>query len=728
MEKKIKKILAVILTLVSILAISMIAVAENKNDDGYAEYNGVVFETKADKEKYNSGDTAEYTIIITNTNNYAVSDIGISYTLTSNFGIKVAELPKNVDVIKAGESKEISFSTIVTSDSAAETNLLLIIIIVIVVVMIIGVSIFLIINSKKKRKKTFASMLIITLLAGSIGVEFYPATEAFADEVTNEDFTRVGVHDPSIVKDPQTGIYYIFGTHKSWAKSSNLIGWESFTTNINNDYDKLLGELYKKYVYSEYYENGKLIKPQLNGNLWAPDVIYNEKMSKWCMYMSVNGANHHSVIALLTSDNIEGPYEYVDGVMYSGLNGSSEGYSNSTSEPEIFSTSKKITVNTEEVTLKMKVQFTVGGTSEVSDEIVDRAEYSDVYKVLGEGADLSRYNNTDISKVNAIDPNLQYDENGDLWMTYGSWSAGIYQIKIDEETGLRDYNYTYEYVKNESDPYLGYKLAGGFYNSGEGPYILKTDDYYYLYISLGNLETSGGYNMRVFRSENINGPYVDEAGNSAIYTSWKGDAGFREDKTASITAKYNTPIGIKQMGAYSMYGILQTQVAQGHNSAFVDDDGKMYVIYHTRFAGTSEAFQTRVHQLFINEDGWLCTAPYEYSGETISETGYSVDNIVGNYDLILHDYKFVYAYNSSGDKGVAQPKAVTLNADGTITGEAAGTWKTTTDANVVMTIDGVEYKGVFLEQQNELVTRDMTMTFTLIGGNQSMWGVKNPNE
>ncbi len=45
-----------------------------------------------------------------------------------------------------------------------------------------------------------------------------------------------------------------------------------------------------------------------------------------------------------------------------------------------------------------------------------------------------------------------------------------------------------------------------------------------------------------------------------------------------------------------------------------------------------------------------------------------------------------------------------------------------------MTIDGVEYTGVFIEQQNELTTRDMTMTFTLVGGNNCAWGVKNPEK
>ena len=37
------------------------------------------------------------------------------------------------------------------------------------------------------------------------------------------------------------------------------------------------------------------------------------------MYMSVNGDDWNSVIVLLTADNIEGPYEYVGPVVYSGF-------------------------------------------------------------------------------------------------------------------------------------------------------------------------------------------------------------------------------------------------------------------------------------------------------------------------------------------------------------------------------------------------------------------------
>ena len=708
-----KKIIAFIVCLVTILSMSLTAFAD-AYESGITEKDGVVFKTESDSDEYVSGDTAKFTITVENKNNYTIKDVNIVYEIPANFEITSNDMPKTIDELKAGETKELKFSTVVKSETKAPVDVTKIVIIVVAVVVVLAVAIIAIIILMKK-KKASALILVGVLFSGAIASALSTPIEVNA-EVKNSDFKRVSVHDPSIVKDAETGTYYIFGSHMDWAKSEDLISWTKFTNNINTDYSKIFGDVWEKY--SKTTTNASV-----RGNLWAPDVIYNETMGKWCMYMSVNGDNHQSVIALLTADKIEGPYEYIDGIVYSGFH-----------DNGVLSTA--------------------------------RAEYSDVYKVLGEGADLKRYNNTDLSKINAIDPNVHLDEEGNLWMTYGSWSAGIFQLKLDKTTGLRDYSYTYENVSHKSDAYLGYKVSGGYYNSGEGPYVLKTDDYYYLFISIGNLEASGGYNMRVYRSENVNGPYVDENGKSAICTGWSNTLGYIKDgpETWTNVKKYTSPLGVKLMGAYNMYGVSRIQVAQGHNSAFVDDDGKMYVVYHSRFANSGEGHEVRVHQLFQNEEGWLVAAPYEYSGETIEEKGYSKEDIEGTYDFVIQKASMVYAQNGpstiaesyflnayktitvnseevtlemrvdfsedSGkiteDRGIVYAQNVTLNSDGTISGDSTGTWKVTEGANVKMVIDNVEYSGVFLNQQNETASRDMTMTFTLEGGNQCAWGVKDP--
>lgn len=490
------------------------------------------------------------------------------------------------------------------------------------------------------------------------------AAEEEEAEMTEVLYNRVSVHDPSVAYD--NGTYYIFGSHMAWAKSTDLRNWESFQMNINSEYTNLFGKEWEAYCKTA-------TNPNLNGNLWAPDVIYNPNMNKYCFYMSVNGNDWNSVIVLLTADSIEGPYEYVGPVVYSGFNTSSHD-----------------------------------------------VKRTDVYQVLGEGADLTRYQNIKNTKLNAIDPCVLFDKDGSLWMVFGSWFGGLYLLKLDENTGLRDYTTTYETIPNEQDAYYGYKVHGGFGVSGEGPYIIEKDGYYYLFVSYGVLVADGGYQIRVFRSENITGPYVDEAGNNAVYTKECNDL-FEK-------------VGVRIMGSYDWTGNREVRVAQGHNSAYVTEDGEIFLIYHSRFAGgkngVAEAHEVRVQQLFVNNDGWLVAAPYEYAGEKISPTGYSIEELCGDYEFIVHTPTTYYQTAGSKTLGIMQPSKITLNADGTVSGELTGEWmREDGTPNMTITIDGVMYKGVFLKMPSEQLyfnpnERKVVMTFTALGDNVAVWGSK----
>lgn len=225
--------------------------------------------------------------------------------------------------------------------------------------------------------------------------------------------SRVTSHDPGIIK--ANGRYYIFGSHRAFAKSTDLQHWEYFTNNLVTDYQDVLGDIWEAWPKQD-------TNPDLTGNMWAPEVVWNPTMNKWCMYLSINGGGaqyQKTVMVLLTADDIEGDWTYVGPVIYSGFSAAN-------------------------------------------------ADQTDVYRVLGEGADLSRYDNLQDTGINAIDASVKTDENGDMWMALGSWFGGIWMIKLDPATGLRDYSTTYETVPNVSDAYYGHKLAGGI---GEGTAI-----------------------------------------------------------------------------------------------------------------------------------------------------------------------------------------------------------------------------------------------------------------
>lgn len=486
-------------------------------------------------------------------------------------------------------------------------------------------------------------------------------------EYVTASYSRVTVHDPSVIYD--NGTYYIYGSHRAWAKTTDLQNWEMITNNVNTEYDKLLGGIWEEWCKTD-------TNPNLSGNMWAPDVIYNDTMKKYCMYMSVNGDDWNSVIVLLTADSIDGPYEYVGPVVYSGFNATGAG--------------------------------------------PHSAEKTDVYRVLGEGAVLTRYQSTTDSKINAIDPCLTYDEEGNLWMVYGSWFGGLYQLKLDARTGLRDYETTYETVPNVSDAYYGHKIAGGNGVSGEGAFIIHKDGYYYLFVSYGGLVATGGYQIRVFRSEDINGPYVDEVGNPAIYSHAANNLYGR--------------VGVRLMGSYDWTGNREIRVAQGHNSAYVTEEGQIFLVYHSRFAGGKygipEAHEVRVQQLFVNENGWLVAAPYEYAGETISKTGYSMQEMCGEYEFILHIPDTYYRKAGNSYKGIAEAVEIVLNEDGSVGGALAGSWVYEAGTpNMAITLDGVTYKGVFVRMPSEELLEDekqrkVVMTFTALGENVTVWGSK----
>ena len=511
---------------------------------------------------------------------------------------------------------------------------------------------------------------------------------------------RVVCHDPSIVMDditnPSSPTYYIYGTHLGRGKTTTASNYQEWTTfkageeatgNVNSLFANKQGTLvnyadaYKAHVITEVKDlNGKTQKfgnfnangwqfkgYTVKGNQWAPDIIYNKTMKKWCLYMSLNGDHWCSSIVCFTSDNIEGPWVYQGPVVFSGFQG--------TYEHNVYAAA-------------------------------DDWKHTDFAIATGESSLPTRYKVADKWGTywpNCIDPCVFYDDNDNLWMSYGSWSGGIFMIRLDKSNGLRDYSYKFPYQVNgstttpgaanancTSDPYFGKKIAGGYYVSGEASYIQKIGKYYFLFMSYGGLTSDGGYQMRIFRSDNPDGPFVDCNGTSAVYNSYKMNY-------SSTTADNR---GVLLFGGYKWDAMSGTEIAQGHNSAFIDKQGRAFVVYHTRFSNGGEGHQVRVHQLFLNDEGWLMAAPFEFDGETITDEAIASKASIADAD-IAGDYQFMrhqYGQNTAA-KAFETPVNITLNADGTITGAENGTWKRTAGTDYIhLTINNVVYRGVLVKQ------------------------------
>ena len=516
---------------------------------------------------------------------------------------------------------------------------------------------------------------------------------------------RVGVHDPSIVWEPASQTYYIFGTHRAAAKTTDLMSWTAFTapwatatsTNAANSAAfttpqvtkvKKGGVAYDFNFNAFNWSKRGNASYNVNGNMWAPDVIWNKQMQKWCMYLSINGDNWYSSIILLTADKITGPYRYQAPVVMSGFH---------------TGTSYKDT----DLELVIGTQASLPGRYAVGS---------------GWGR---RY-------PNCIDPCVFYDEEGKLWMSYGSWSGGIWMLELDEETGLRDYDITYT-LKGSGDgvtvdPYFGKKIAGGFYVSGEASYIEYIGGYYYLFVTYGGLAAggdandynNGGYQMRVFRSQNPDGPYTDSQNKNAIFTSYLLNFGPNENDGNR---------GVNIFGAYTSWGNQAKgnlgERSQGHNSIIAAEDGRTYLVYHTRFQNWGETHQVRVHQVFQSKNGWLVVAPFEYTGEQVKSADIATtqqiasDRIAGKYKLLIHNYKLDHT-----KKKAAEPVDIELKGDGTISGASSGTWKIEEGTSyITLKIGSTYYHGVMVEQTLE-PTDTKTPAFTAIAATTgvTVWG------
>lgn len=372
---------------------------------------------------------------------------------------------------------------------------------------------------------------------------------------------------------------------------------------------------------------------------WAPDVIQLEDGRFYFYYCACEGSKPLSAMGVAVSDNIEEPYTDLGVFLKSGM--------------------------------------------------------------VGIGADGTWYNAN--IHPNVIDPHVFFDKDGQLWMVYGSYSGGIFILKMDPKTGFPLPGQGY-----------GKRLLGGRHSRIEGPYILYSPDsgYYYLFLSFGGLGANDGYNIRVARSENPDGPYFDAKGTNMEVVV--GTGSLSNDSTIA-------PHGVKLMGNYQFLqvdgeprGISRGYKSPGHNSAYYDPDtGKYFIIFHTRFVNRGEQHEVRVHQMFINEDGWPVVAPHRYAGETIRE--YGKEEVVGAYKFINH------GRDITGK--VKESVVIRLEADGTVSGSLNGSWSHE-GYNLTITVEGVEYKGVFIRQWDD-DQAVWLMAFTALSADgTAVWGSK----
>ncbi|HEY2271785.1 MAG TPA: arabinan endo-1,5-alpha-L-arabinosidase [Jatrophihabitantaceae bacterium] len=105
--------------------------------------------------------------------------------------------------------------------------------------------------------------------------------------------------------------------------------------------------------------------------------------------------------------------------------------------------------------------------------------------------------------ANAIDPGLLLDQHHRWWLSYGSFWSGIKLIQLDPSTGKPMPDATVTSLAQRPSP-----------DAVEGAYIVHHGSYYYLFASYDFCcrGVNSTYNVKVGRSTDPDGPYVDAAG------------------------------------------------------------------------------------------------------------------------------------------------------------------------------------------------------------------------
>jgi len=214
--------------------------------------------------------------------------------------------------------------------------------------------------------------------------------------------------------------------------------------------------------------------------------------------------------------------------------------------------------------------------------------------------------------------------------------------------------------------------------------------------------------MRITRSRNPDGPYVDIRG---------------RDVTNSNPTGANS-VGNKLAGNYRFEGTPRGYAALGHNSILVED-GKYFNIYHTRYQqgenGVTGNHNQFVNQMFFNDEGWAVMAPNRYAGESAGRV--TIRDVLGDFDVVIHT-------SVRNDVTFAHSVVYTLTANGEVRARqnntVAGSWQRKGDYYFAITINGTEYNGVMVPQYNsDRGYAELSFTGISSAG-VSMWANKIP--
>ncbi len=431
------------------------------------------------------------------------------------------------------------------------------------------------------------------------------------------------IEDPTIFYDSESEYYYCFGSDNVVIKSKDLVDWSGRTTyfkhheNATSNAGMLFSQFdsVKQWAKQHGYSSDESVSDANNDRTpGSPDII--KIGSTYYLYFSLTKEKdtNESAIFCVKTDNLAqaiAQKKWTD----VGLVISSCGTHN---------------VNTSTKT--------------------DATTSSDSY----------------YDQANAVHPSVIY-ANKALYMVYGGYygkdnmNGSINLIELDIKTGLLKQVSKF----NDSGVKISTMHGEKVFNSGmvvaapgklslfgknknmvSAPQIVYNGDtgYFYLFVTYGYDDTN--YSIRVGRSKDIEGPYVDYNGNSLSDSSGKqydkgylliGGYNFTNSSTGSVSY---TDVGRASVGSPKI-------VKTSDGTWFMASQSQLYYkIDSTILTGAIENSETtnisdtdpilEVRQLTWSDDGWPIAMPEMYSGQNATG-GIKVDDLYGNWDILVFD-------------------------------------------------------------------------------------------
>ncbi len=177
---------------------------------------------------------------------------------------------------------------------------------------------------------------------------------------------------------------------------------------------------------------------------------------------------------------------------------------------------------------------------------------------------------------NAIDPNEIDDEQGNHWLTFGSFWNGMKLVKLNNDlTKVAQPEEWHTVASRPRDFNLPDTSAGNA--AVEAPFIFKKNQYYYLFVSWDYCcrGEKSDYKVVMGRSKQITGPYLDKTGVSMAQNG----------------------------GTLLVQGDNKEWFGAGHNSVY-NFNGKYYNVYHGYDAKDKGKPKLIIDELEWDSDGW----------------------------------------------------------------------------------------------------------------------------